>query len=85
MGDLQFLPYDANAFDVVTGFNSFQFADDTTAALREAGRVAKPGAPILIVVWGRPERSDLTATMRALAPLGPPPSPGEWHYLIASA
>ena len=37
------------------GFNSFFFADDMVAALREAGRVAKPGAPVVIQVWGRPE------------------------------
>jgi hypothetical protein len=35
----------------VTGFNSFFFANDMVAALREAGRVAKPGAPVVIQVW----------------------------------
>jgi ubiquinone/menaquinone biosynthesis C-methylase UbiE len=38
--DMQFLPYDL--FDFVAGFNSFFFAADMVAALREAGRVAKP-------------------------------------------
>ena len=32
-------------FDAVTGFCSIFFADDPVAALRNAGRVAKPGAP----------------------------------------
>ena len=59
MGDLQHLPYVDDSFDAVTGFNSFFFADDMVAALREAGRVAKPGAPVVIQVWGRPERFDL--------------------------
>jgi len=44
------LPWEHEAFDLVTGFNSFFFADDMVAALREAGRVAKPGAPIVIQV-----------------------------------
>jgi SAM-dependent methyltransferase len=76
VGDMQFLPYEDDFFDVVTGFNSFFFAADMTAALREAGRVAKPGAPVVIQVWGPPERCDLTAMRGALAPFLPPSEPG---------
>ena len=36
-GDLQHLPYVDDSFDAVCGFNSFFFADDMVAALREAG------------------------------------------------
>ena len=61
VGDMQFLPYEDDTFDLVTGFNSFFFAADMVAALREAGRVAKPGAPVVIQVWGSPERCDLEA------------------------
>ena len=68
-GDLQFLPYEDDSFDVVTGFNTFFFAADMTAALREAGRVARPGARVLIQVWGRPERCDLTPMVQAVARL----------------
>jgi SAM-dependent methyltransferase len=39
VGDLQFLPYDDGVFDLVAGFNSFFFAANMVAALREAGRV----------------------------------------------
>src|SRR5687768_17263967 len=45
VGDLQFLPYEDDRFDLVAGFSAFFFAADMTEALREAGRVAKPGAP----------------------------------------
>jgi SAM-dependent methyltransferase len=76
VGDLQSLPYEDDRFDLVTGFNSFFFAADMTAGLRDAGRVAKPGAPVLIQVWGRPERCDLTPLLQALRPLRPPPRPG---------
>jgi len=53
VGDLQFLPYEDDAFDVVAGFNAFFFASDMVAALREAGRVAAPGGTVVIQVWGR--------------------------------
>src|SRR5215207_4041055 len=54
-GDMIALPFADDAFDVVTGFTSFFFADDMVAALREAGRVACPGAPVVIEVFGAPE------------------------------
>jgi ubiquinone/menaquinone biosynthesis C-methylase UbiE len=67
-GEMQALPYDDDAFDLVTGFNSFFYADDMVAALREAGRVARPGAPVVIQVFGRPESCDLEAMKTAVAP-----------------
>ena len=71
VGDLQFLPYEDDAFDVVAGFNAFFFADDMVAALREAGRVAKPGAPVVIQVWGEHGRCDLDAIKPIVRPLFP--------------
>jgi SAM-dependent methyltransferase len=81
VGDMESLPFDDDGFDVVTGFNSFQFAGDSTAAVTEAGRVAKPGGQVVMQVWGRPDHCDLIALPRALAPLrpqrtgAPPPTP----------
>ena len=79
IGDMQFLPYPDDTFDAVAGFNAFFFAADIVAALREAGRVAKPGAPVVIQVWGRAERCDLTAMKNALATLVPAPEPNAPH------
>ena len=62
-------------FDLVTGFNSFFFANDMVAALREAGRVAKPGAPVVIQVWGAHERCDLEAMKQIARPFLPPRPP----------
>jgi ubiquinone/menaquinone biosynthesis C-methylase UbiE len=45
---MESLPYHDDAFDLVTGFTSFFFANDMIAALREVGRVAKPGAPVVV-------------------------------------
>ena len=72
-GDLQQLPYVDDCFDAVCGFNSFFFADDMVAALREAGRVAKPGAPVVIQVFGGAEAFDLRHMKDVLARFSPPP------------
>jgi SAM-dependent methyltransferase len=76
VGDMQFLPYAEDSFDVVTGFNSFQYAADRVAALREARRVARPGGIVHVVVWGREEHTELVAALRALAALLPPAPSG---------
>jgi SAM-dependent methyltransferase len=75
IGDQQFLPFAADAFDVVTGFNSLQFAADPVLALGEARRVAKAGSPVFIVVWGREDHTELVALLKALRPLMPPAPP----------
>jgi SAM-dependent methyltransferase len=71
VGDLQLLPYEDDDFDVVVGFNSFFFADDMVAALREAQRVAKNGSPVVIQVWGAHGRCDLDAIKPIVRPLFP--------------
>jgi SAM-dependent methyltransferase len=71
VGDLQFLPYPDDSFDIVAGFNSFFFADDMVAALREAGRVARPGGSVLIQVWGRHEACDLDVIKPIVRPFFP--------------
>jgi SAM-dependent methyltransferase len=71
-GDMEALPYDDDTFDLVTGFTSFFFANDIVAALREAGRVAKPGAAVVITVWGPHEANDLEAVKAIIRPYFPP-------------
>jgi SAM-dependent methyltransferase len=75
-GDMQSLPYEDDSFDVVAGFNAFFFADDIVDALREAGRVAKTGAAVVIQVWGRADRCDVQSVLKAFAPFRPAPPPG---------
>jgi SAM-dependent methyltransferase len=72
VGAMEALPYGDERSDLVTGFNSFFFANDFVAALREAGRVAKPGAPIVIQVWGPHDRNDLEAMKQIVRPFMPP-------------
>src|SRR5919198_741331 len=72
LGDMEALPYDDDTFDLVCGFNAFFFANDIVAAVREAGRVAKRGAPVVIQVWGPHERNDLEVVKEIVRPLMPP-------------
>ena len=72
VGDMEALPYEDDTFDLITGFNSFFFANDIVAALREAARVAKPDAPVIIQVWGPHERNDLEAMKEIIRPFLPP-------------
>jgi SAM-dependent methyltransferase len=75
-GEMESLPYPDDSFDAVSGFNAFQFAADPAHALREAGRVARPGTPILIATWGRPDQCEAAAYVKAVGALLPPPPPG---------
>lgn len=76
IGDLEELPWADDSFDVVTGFNAFQFAADKVNALRQARRVAKPNGRVAMAVWSRQEECGLAVTMEAIARFFPPPPPG---------
>jgi len=76
LGDLEELPFTAGSFDVVTGFNSFQYAANPTVALSEARRVARPGGTVVIMTWGLPDGMEAAAMIAALRPVLPPPPPG---------
>ena len=75
-GELEQLPFADGTFDLVTGFNSFQYAASALNALKEAARVAKKGANIVIATWSPPELTQASKLLAALKPLLPPPPPG---------
>ena len=76
IGDLEDLPFSDGSFDVVTGFNSLQYAGNPAGALSEAGRVAKRGGFVVIMTFGDPNGMGAAALVTALRPLLPPPPPG---------
>jgi SAM-dependent methyltransferase len=87
-GDLESLPFADESFDLVTGFNAFQFAGDPAQALREAGRVTRPGGLVVIMTWGDPaqmEAASLVAALKSLLPPAPPGAPGPFALSDESA
>lgn len=83
VGDIEDLPWPDDAFDVVTGFNSVIFAADVGGALREAGRVARPGAKVAVTAFGRPDRCESTAIFGSVGQLLPAQSGDEGPALHA--
>ena len=74
--DLENLCFKDACFDLVTGFNSFQYAKNPGTALREAKRVTKKGGRVVIVTWGEPQGMEFSSLLSALKTLLPP-SPGK--------
>ena len=79
-GDLEDpLPFDDATFDVVTAFNSVQYAADPVRALQSMALVTKPGGLISFLVWGPPQQCEsgvMFAEMGPLMPPAPPAAPG---------
>lgn len=75
-GDLETLPFGDAVFDVVTGFNSFQFAGNPVVALSEARRVTRPGGRVVVMTWSPPEGMEAAGIVAALKGILPSPPPG---------
>jgi len=83
LGEMEELPFEDSAFDVVTAINSLQFAGDPIRVLSEARRVLRTGGTGFALVWGRREDCELIAgTASAVFALVPPnpeaPAPLSW-------
>jgi SAM-dependent methyltransferase len=71
VGDILALRYPAARFDAVTCVQSIMHVTNPLTALREAARVARPGAPVVITAWGKEENCDIRAFGQALSGLLP--------------
>jgi SAM-dependent methyltransferase len=70
VGDLEALPWPDRSFDVVTGFSTFQFADNHAAALADARRVSR--GPVWVAIPTRLADSGIPHVFATLKPLLPP-------------
>ena len=82
-GDMEELPYADASFDVVTGFNALQFAEDPLHALLEARRVARSGGYVAMVAWGRVEDCEFATTLKAVMACLPSPTGAKGTFAIA--
>lgn len=76
VSEIEELPFADSSFDVVTGFNSFQYAANVGAALQQACRVVRSKGAVLMLAWGPPDGMPAASVVAALRPLTPPPAPG---------
>lgn len=84
--DLEEIPFTDNSFDVVAGFNSFQFAGDKIAALKQAKQAVRKGGKMVVAIWDEAKNSDASfvfASIGALLPPPPPNAPGPWALSAA--
>lgn len=83
VGDLEDpLPFGPGSFDVITAFNSVQYAADPVAAVKNLSQLVRPGGLISLLVWGPPDRCESGVLFAELGPLLPP-RPGEAPGAIA--
>lgn len=73
VADMLSLPFEDGSFDVVTGFNSFQYPSRPIDALREARRVATADARLVVLVWGEIEECQAVTHFESLRALTNPP------------
>jgi SAM-dependent methyltransferase len=73
VGDLEDpLPFEPGSYDVLTAFNSVQFAADPVAAVKNLSHLVRPGGLISILVWGPPAQCESGVMFAELGPLLPP-------------
>jgi SAM-dependent methyltransferase len=76
VGEMEDLPLPDEAYDIVTAFNSFQYAELVSDALDEARRVLKPGGRLVAMIWGNKDDCQAAIPLGAIGSLLPPPPPG---------
>ncbi len=77
LGDIQALPFPDGSFAAATLVQSIMHVANPLRALREAARVAAPGAPVLVTAWGPESQCDVRVFGEALSGLlGPRSRPG---------
>jgi ubiquinone/menaquinone biosynthesis C-methylase UbiE len=66
VGNMEKLPFENDAFNIVCGFNSFQYTNDLTVALHEAYRVLKTNGKIIILIWGPKQTCEIATFLKSV-------------------
>lgn len=83
--DLQRMPFGADAFDVVTAFNSVLYAADPRRAIAEITRVTAPSGRAVLTVGAGPEQAESAALINPLARRDEVPRSGSLDLTDADA
>ena len=83
VGDIQFLPFEDDAFDVVFAANSIQYAEDSVDALRELGRVCKTTGRIVVSLFSSPDKVEYRAILKAVSGTLPQPPSGGGPFALS--
>jgi ubiquinone/menaquinone biosynthesis C-methylase UbiE len=74
VGDVEYLPFDDDAFDVVTSCVGIMFAPHHQRAADQLVRVCRPGGTIGLIAWT--PTGFIGQMFAAMKPFNPPPPPG---------
>lgn len=74
--DMEDLSFDDKSFDIITGFNSLQYAEDITKLLKEIYRLMKDDGKLAIGVWGSAAKCEALKVLASIASLLPEPPAG---------
>jgi ubiquinone/menaquinone biosynthesis C-methylase UbiE len=74
--DMNELPFPAQSFDLVTAFNSLQYAQDVPLVLAEIKRTLKDNGKLVIGLWGSAAECESLEVLASIASLLPEPVPG---------
>ena len=84
VGDLQYLPFEDDSFEVGFAANSIQYAADRVAALRELKRVCVSGGRVTVGLFAPPEKVAFNAIQRAVRSTLPEPPKGKVPYELSA-
>lgn len=74
--DMDKLSFPEKSFDLVTGFNSLQYAEDIVKTLKDIRQLLKEDAFLVIGIWGTDAECESLKVLSSIASLLPEPAPG---------